>query len=115
MYKKIKFKKELDNYDNQEVIYSTGEYFAATLPYEYVRTRQTLTTENELFDIPNFINNLILLNPDAELQTLIVITENKIEKLYYKSLNYNHLVQMVEEKYNNKQNLKPYNIKIKER
>lgn len=113
--KKIKYKKELDNYNNQDIIYTTGEYFAATLPFEFVGTKQTLTNENKSFDIPVFINNLILLNPDADLQTIVTVTNSKLNKLYFQSLNYNQLVEMVEKIYINKENLKPLNMTIKER
>jgi hypothetical protein len=111
----IKYKKELDNYNGQDIVYTTAEYYAATLPFEFVGTKQTLTEENKSVDIPKFINNLILLNPNSDIQTIINITNKKLTKLYLQPLNYMLLVNMCEKLYDNKQNLTPQDVKIKER
>jgi len=109
------YKKELINYNEKEIIFISQPFFEASLPFEFTGRKLVLTEENQNIDIPNFINNLILLNPTKSKQTILKAVTNKINKLYFKPMNSIKLTNIIDEKFMNKENLKPIDEKIKER
>jgi hypothetical protein len=111
---KLKYKVELDNYNNEECIYiAEGKlYYECFIPFDNKKIREIKEGNRELI-YSSYINNLILLNPQVERKQLYFVLSNLQNKYSISKLNDKELYNIIDYKLKNKDNLKPINSRMK--
>jgi len=111
---KLKYKVELDNYNNEECIYiAEGKlYYECFIPFDNKKIREIKEGNRELI-YSSYINNLILLNPQVDRKQLYFVLSNLQNKYSINKLNDKELYNIIDYKLKNKDNLKPINSRMK--
>jgi hypothetical protein len=111
---KLKYKVELDNYNNEECIFiQEGKlYYECFIPFDNKKIREIKEGKRELI-YSSYINNLILLNPQVDRKQLYFVLSNLQNKYSTNKLNDKELYNIIDYKLKNKDNLKPLNPRLK--
>lgn len=110
----LKFVTELDEYSDDIVYVPEGKkYIAAFWPFTGIGTPKKVIEGNRNKHMSVFVNNLVILNPNATYNNILPIVNSINQAHCIPSLSQNDINKIINSKINNRKNLVPYGVKTK--